>query len=1815
MKIINKKILILFSAILLLSIAAFSTITLLFADEENGIEENSTEVAAATYQSGMSIIDYIIENSYNTENSNDQTYHVVELYSGSTPSALQDMVEGANKVFEQHVFNDNKTALQTKDLNPGKIDYQGFSLADTADATTAAQIKVAINNADFLYVSDDPANPWSATNDILNDEVREAINNYISDERPIVFDSHSLTMQDVVNGDKKVKDIAGQFWAVEGTSWATYKWPHDMAVNTFMDPAEQSATYQPIDGDQHKNTVWVPVTWEETNPDPHTAGNATITKTDYVAKILVFHNSAVATGDTHLTDKIKANFSGNYDFTGKTITTAGFDTTKETLILDEDSDFYKFGYYGRHMRPTAIQFEYLDMSDTDQFKQIAHVDYSQYDFVLVEPSTKEVEVGSTKDTADDVYTSLITAMKSGKDNVGTRVLYDDSLIEYVGGGNSDAVLEAVNIAYLYNKVASSTGVPKYEYVLISSRSRMSIYAQATTGRGVKDIANIINAGTFRGISGGGTDDSSNVYTVLEIEPCYPIDTTLATYLNPVKNMTYKGGVNGTTDINFLTGSDTGQLYQKIFKDSYYYIRTDGVLSDTTDEIDYSYNGKSLTSLLESPTDLQAAITQNNIQNVKDYYKWRLSKAKIAHATGRSYDQISVVHMSSTEFDCSRKTLLDNYDAIYIGGDHSAIKDIDRWYTKSKNLNCYNMYYHNGDIYSYLDTYNDKKTNCDYGVFSGNDITKNKLDELKNYASKGMPVILDKDVCDAYVAAYPDKTNQTLFDPESNMFKFFSYVTTVNSGTLTSNFGHVVVNFDSTSTYKAKNDVGQYGTRTVEPFATVFLGEQDPTDSYVAGVRGRTDVVGERQFAEALNAASRPLLAVTAKPKTYIDNDETTWIDIDSIKDDGMKWSVSVSTPRTKINLYIDDDSDGKFEENAEEHELVDKQNANQPNKPVTLTFKPQPDYYGVIYWKVEAISDNGLSSSTTGCCKIKRTNQSKMYVNLLQIMPSAGEGLTKDSSSSNTSLRTLFLCTECQFAKGRLDGNRYTPTGVYYAGLMGGENTFYCSDVAYISSENSIVSKLSAFSHPDVTYTYKGKNNGSHTHDFGIVKYDSLMQLGGTDANHTGVDDIETNWFDDIRKDYDVDTTILYTSEFDAKVDEVKALYSSCTTAQDVENKKIGGMNGYANLYSQYLNYYNGIKAVINGYVEGYTNSYHTVSGTSVTVDWTAINDDFSTGGVAFTTAMTSAHISLSDLEKYANASYKMDDLLKNHLDQFNPDKDTKASGYFAKIVRSATNSEINRDMRKYYDVLNSCNDSNAIGNHKLPQEFCDQYALWRDANILKNFFFEMSQDYLWYNSYDFSTGTVDLDSVYTCIAIGAAEHFGGKQSDSDLSENSCKALNDYIDKQGNLILFHDTLNASSDSTSKMTKYLSTKFGQNARHQDESVFGGDTYYLSSFGGSIGISPRMLSYRGRYGDMDPGHISDTNYEYNFMYKYGYIYNKFEELSNNNTRIGAANNHMRVLIKNASNVNTLPTDHAKRNNEGIITMYPFGIRKDLQIGCTSPQGYAVDVESEDVVVYYSLVGGSQGTNSSFFAADPMDGINNYFLYQNGSITYTGAGHGLLTGFGRENNDERKLFINCIVNAGKKSARGASLNLYDLDSTEAQVAAGKANKKIVPFSGEDANYYTEIENMSDFSGFDFLASIPTSSQLKHVKIFYDVNHEDHINNDNGVFSYDSADGDKLIFDSDRVVSLDSGGDIIEDESVEGNMLKSIKPGITDMLLRPDGVTPMIALNDDCFDAGTGKQYAYIVVIVDTGTASSTQTTTAVLRIQYKAALNDLN
>jgi hypothetical protein len=296
----------------------------------------------------------------------------------------------------------------------------------------------------------------------------------------------------------------------------------------------------------------------------------------------------------------------------------------------------------------------------------------------------------------------------------------------------------------------------------------------------------------------------------------------------------------------------------------------------------------------------------------------------------------------------------------------------------------------------------------------------------------------------------------------------------------------------------------------------------------------------------------------------------------------------------------------------------------------------------------------------------------------------------------------------------------------------------------------------------------------------------------------------------------------------------------------------------------------------------------------------------------------------------------------------------------------------------------------------------------------------------------------------------------------------------------------------------------------------------------------------------------------------------------------------------LITKGDNSPAYPTDKCERNNEGIITMYPFTIPPQIHVGATAPGSYALDIEDDNLVVYYSMVGGTEGTGSSLFAADPMDGQNNYFLYQYGSITYTGAGHGLLTGFGRENNDERKLFINCIVNAGKKSARGPSLTLHDLDSTLDEVDKNVANKTIKECNYEDCDYYTEIEEVADFKGFDFLPHIPTGNKLKNVQVYYDVNHTDDYADD-GAYSCDADDVE--IFKWNNTNGSEDSAVVSE------NILTAMKQATTNN---------KIVLMEDRFDPKKNRDYAYIVVDIED---TNGQKASATLRIQYKQSLIDLN
>ena len=110
-----------------------------------------------------------------------------------------------------------------------------------------------------------------------------------------------------------------------------------------------------------------------------------------------------------------------------------------------------------------------------------------------------------------------------------------------------------------------------------------------------------------------------MFTVLELQPCYPIDLQLAQ-------------------------SEKGD--GRIYSGNYY-----------TD-----------------PSSMVDGKTKEQIPEDTEYYAWELSKAKLSDALGIPYDKINLVQMSTEEFAGDKTEILGTYDMIYLGGNTSALKD-------------------------------------------------------------------------------------------------------------------------------------------------------------------------------------------------------------------------------------------------------------------------------------------------------------------------------------------------------------------------------------------------------------------------------------------------------------------------------------------------------------------------------------------------------------------------------------------------------------------------------------------------------------------------------------------------------------------------------------------------------------------------------------------------------------------------------------------------------------------------------------------------------------------------------------------------------------------------------------------------------------------------------------------------------------------------------------------------------------------------------------------------------------------------------------
>lgn len=757
----------------------------------------------------------------------------------------------------------------------------------------------------------------------------------------------------------------------------------------------------------------------------------------------------------------------------------------------DEKSLISTAYYGNE-KPSKWDYTFRTPNN------LTAAEVAGYDFVLLENNIMNESVDAS------VYSALKTLSESGK-----YIFYDYRSSSSGGDSGSSSVSANNNYLKLMELLVTNKGVSRYSHVLATSYgffTSLNDAGEAGTD-GAKTIADIINAGDYRGSGSNGSN--GKVFRVLELQPCYPIDTELAESRSNGNGIQYSSGVQG----NYYT----------------------------------------------SPSEVMSGVTKDEVEDGTEYYDFDLSRAKIAYATGLSYNQIQVDQMSTSEFISKKDVVLETYDLVYIGGDTSALtpginKQLLGWITGENALEVltsFDMFTHTGQLVTLMTapTYNSnmgekvkntpgQTTDDAYGTiyiggkkqttvteYNGNDINNIKYEELKEYVSKGMPVIVEQRVKDAFEES-KEKEGSRLeqmalreIDPDSWMYKLLDYIYDSKDGS------NVVWGLDTVNnevTLEEGNADRKYGN-TLGSALTVFDTE-----------------INDRIVAVINSSAVRPSLTVTSSPKEYSEGNPNSYNSVE----DGFKIT-AYAKPATESNgdkfelsLYIDVDGNGVFSEGAisgsgecaqtKEYTYSEKTDADGNATPSTVTLQyndMEEDFYGIISWKVVAKDvDTGLVSSVTGYAYYERDEDvEKKEVEILQIMPrtESVKNAFNTAIKNNTSYQTpendghsLYLCTECQLNMYRAEYN------ILNNGTVG-RNT--------ISTRSE----------------YQGIDMGLHEHKFGIVKFDSVKQD----------EDWESNLADSLigeNGDYNIDVDIMYADEFEDLVAQVQK-----QTDEEIEANKL----------------------------------------------------------------------------------------------------------------------------------------------------------------------------------------------------------------------------------------------------------------------------------------------------------------------------------------------------------------------------------------------------------------------------------------------------------------------------------------------------------------------------------------------------------------------------------------------------------------------------------------------------------------------------------
>jgi hypothetical protein len=122
----------------------------------------------------------------------------------------------------------------------------------------------------------------------------------------------------------------------------------------------------------------------------------------------------------------------------------------------------------------------------------------------------------------------------------------------------------------------------------------------------------------------------------------------------------------------------------------------------------------------------------------------------------------------------------------------------------------------------------------------------------------------------------------------------------------------------------------------------------------------------------------------------------------------------------------------------------------------------------------------------------------------------------------------------------------------------------------------------------------------------------------------------------------------------------------------------------------------------------------------------------------------------------------------------------------------------------------------------------------------------------------------------------------------------------------------------------------------------------------------------------------------------------------------------------------------TSKVSNVNQGQLTVYPYFISETFDVATTHAQYYQLDMENEDIVVWYCLTDGHSSGNGRY-STTPNDVRNNYYIYNLGNITYSGVGHSKVT-----RDMEAKLFVNTMIGSYTATAKNPQVKITNKNTS---------------------------------------------------------------------------------------------------------------------------------------------------------------------------------